>query len=294
MRVAVERAHEDAALREERRAADASLRSERDERAEKLAALLRFEREQTDQSLHVERDRADAAVATRDDFLGMVSHDLRTLLAGIAFDVALLLQDVPEGDHGRKTVRLGQHIQRYVARMNRLVGDLLDVVSIEAGKLHVEPAHHDAVRLLRETVEAFQPTAAAKGIALTAAVAKGSLLAEFDHERVLQVLANLVSNALKFTATGGTIAIEVAPYDGRVRFAVVDTGVGIPAARLGAVFERFWQSDPMARQGLGLGLFISRYIVEAHGGRIWVESEPGKGSAFYFTLPAAPAAAAET
>lgn len=279
---------EDRAVAEERRSADRELSDERDEGRRAIANLLRLERERTDRHLGIERNRSDNAVATRDEFLGMVSHDLRTLLGGIAFDAATLLRDTPDDDHGRKTTRIGEHIQRYVARMSRLVGDLLDIVSIEAGKLHVEAADHDVVRLLRETVEAFQPLAAAKGIAFTTRLAKQSLLAKLDHERVLQVLANLVSNAIRFTSEGGTIAVEVEPLGDEVRFSVIDTGSGIPANLLEAVFERFWQSDQkIQHQGLGLGLFISRCIVEAHGGRIWAESDVGKGSTFRFTLPAA-------
>lgn len=288
--VAAERARGDEQLERERRDADKNLRTERAARARAIADLLRFERDETDRRLHLERDRADAVVATRDDFLGMVSHDLRTLLGGIAFDAALLMHDVPDDEHGRKTLHLAEHITRYVARMNHLVGDLLDVVSIEAGKLHVEPRHYDATKLLREILEAFQLTASARGIVLTTEVAQGSLLAKFDYERVLQVLANLVSNAIKFTEQGGTIAVRVEPFEGAVRFSVSDTGKGIAPELLGAIFERFWQSDGKTQQGLGLGLYISRCIVEAHGGRIWAESELGKGSTVHFTLPAAPSA----
>jgi signal transduction histidine kinase len=145
----------------------------------------------------------------------------------------------------------------------------------------------DAIRLVRETVEAFQPSASAKGIALESQVAKDSLLARFDHECILQVLANLVSNAIKFTPEGGRISIRVEPAGEEVRFSVADSGPGISEENLERIFERFWQVSASDKRGLGLGLFISRCIVEAHGGRIWVESKTGEGSTFRFTLPGA-------
>jgi signal transduction histidine kinase len=146
----------------------------------------------------------------------------------------------------------------------------------------------DAILLVRETVEAFQPAAAAKGISLDSDVARDSLLARFDHERILQVLANLLSNAIKFTPEGGRISIRVEPAQEEVRFSVTDTGPGITEESLGRIFERFWQVRASDKRGLGLGLYISKCIVEAHGGRIWAESKPGAGSSFFFTLPGAP------
>jgi signal transduction histidine kinase len=119
------------------------------------------------------------------------------------------------------------------------------------------------------------------------ATTDGSLLVRIDHQRIFQVLANLVANALKFTDEDGTISVRAAPVAGEVRFSVADTGAGIPCEHLESIFERFWQVRSSDRRGLGLGLFISRSIVEAHGGRIWAESELGKGSMFFFTLPGA-------
>jgi signal transduction histidine kinase len=117
-------------------------------------------------------------------------------------------------------------------------------------------------------------------------------MAKFDHERILQVLANLLTNAIKFTPAGGRILLRVEPVGQDVCFSVADTGPGIPSHQLESVFERFWQARSEDRRGLGLGLFISKGIVEAHGGRIWAESQPGKGSTFSFTLAGAPAPSA--
>jgi signal transduction histidine kinase len=170
--------------------------------------------------------------------------------------------------------------------MNRLVGDLVDVVSIEAGRFAIAPTSCDAKALIREVLETFQPTASAKGISLNADT-DGSLLVRLDHERIFQVLANLLSNAIKFTDEDGTISVRVASVGSEARFSVADTGAGIAGNHLESIFERFWQVSQGDRRGLGLGLFISKCIVEAHGGRIWTESEIGKGSIFHFVLPGA-------
>jgi signal transduction histidine kinase len=284
-----ERAHEDAALQGERAAADADLRDERAERMRALAALLHMEREETDTRLLMERARADDGLATRDQFLGMVSHDLRTLLGGIALQAALLKRDVPEDEAGGKAIRGLEKIQRFTARMNRLIGDLLDVSSIEEGRLRVAPVLLDATAPVRESAEAFQPLASTRGLSLGVEIRGNTLMAKFDHERVLQVLANLLTNAIKFTPAGGRISLRVEAVGQDVCFSVADTGSGIPSAQLEAVFERFWQAHSEDRRGLGLGLYISKAIVEAHGGRIWAESQPDKGSTFSFTVPGAPA-----
>jgi signal transduction histidine kinase len=169
--------------------------------------------------------------------------------------------------------------------MNRLIGDLLDVVSMELGKLEMVTTREDATRVLTETVEGFQLAAEARKIKLTTEVAPGRYVATFDHDRILQVLANAVGNALKFTPPGGTITLRLGPDPGGIRFTVRDTGCGIAPDQRDAIFERFSQAAQADRRGLGLGLYIARCIVEAHGGKIWVESELGKGCAVHFTLP---------
>jgi signal transduction histidine kinase len=188
-------------------------------------------------------------------------------------------------DPAGKASRNAEIIQRFSARMNRLIGDLLDVASIEAGKLAVDPERHDAVRLCRESMDAFQLAASAQGIQFTCQSGADSLVAEFDHERILQVLTNLVGNALKFTAKGGHITVRVDRRGNDVCFAVEDTGEGIPSDRLEKIFDRFFQSHGSDRRGLGLGLFIAKSLVEAHAGRIWAESVLGRGTTFFFTLP---------
>jgi signal transduction histidine kinase len=282
--VAEERVLEDEALRGERAVADESLRREREASALALARLLPLEREKTDRFLLTERERSDEALSHRDDFLGIVSHDLRDLLGGIVMSAAVLAERAPasEGDDG---VVVGtKRIQRYAARMNRLIGDLVDVASIDAGRLALTPALADGAALVVEAVDTFQAAAATKKISLEAATVERSLPAQFDHDRILQVLANLITNSIKFTPPGGSIRVRAERDGADVRFCVTDTGAGIPADMLESVFERFWQVGKNDRRGLGLGLYISKCIVEAHGGRVWVESTIGGGSTFCFTL----------
>lgn len=280
-----ERASEDYSLAVERHNQREMLVNDRATSADHLAMLLHLEREQTDRDLLLERHRSDALVESRDDFLAIVSHDLRVLLGGIALSAFTTLNragDAPELQPFRDEA---QRTQRYVARMNRIVGDLLDVVSLDAGTLAVQPANHDAAEIVRELAELFTPLAAAAGVTLRCSVSDDSILGRFDHARVVQVLANLINNALKFTGAGGSIDVEVRAEGAFVAFSVRDTGPGIAAERLPTIFDRFARGE-RGPVGLGLGLYISRCIVEQHGGTLRVASEPGVGSTFTFTLPA--------
>ena len=285
-----ERALEDEVLKVERAAADEALRHEREETARVLSPLLPMEREKTDRHLLTERVRSDDALANRDDFLGMVSHDLRNLLGAIVVSSALLSKRAPEGDEGKVTRAETERIQRYAARMNRLVGDLLDVASIDSGRLAVARVRGDVAALLAETAEMYRGSASAKGIDLETELAERPLWAEFDHDRMLQVLANLIANAIKFTRPGGSIRVRGERTEGGLLLSVSDTGPGIDGDMLENIFKRFWQADENDRRGVGLGLYIVRSIVDAHGGRVWAESEVGQGSRFFVTLPG-PAAA---
>lgn len=284
--VARERAEEDMALQEERASADEILQKERVEAALVLARLLPLEREQTDRTLLTERARSDTAVSNRDNFLGIVSHDLRDLLGGIALSAALLSKRAPDDQEGARLLEETRRIERYVARMHGLIGDLLDVASIDAGMLSVTPVSGDLTVLLAEVLEMFQRIAAAKGISLQLEAVQSPLLADFDHNRLLQVLANLISNSIKFTPQGGSIWVSAERAGDEVRCSVRDTGSGIPEDMLGSVFERFWQVGKNDRRGRGLGLYISKCIVDAHGGRISAKSTLGEGSNFCFILPA--------
>jgi signal transduction histidine kinase len=190
---------------------------------------------------------------------------------------------VREGDE--RSVAAVQRIQRYAARMNRLLGDLVDVVSIDAGRLNIQRTPADARTLLVEAMDTFAPSAAEKGIAIVSLLGDAPLEASFDHDRLMQVVVNLITNALKFTPTGGTITVLAEQRAEDLHICVSDTGCGIDSAFSEAVFERFWQIGVNDRRGMGLGLYISRCIVEAHGGTIWLVSELGKGSELHLAIP---------
>jgi signal transduction histidine kinase len=283
--VAKERSLEDQAVREERADADESLRIERAEQV----TLLSAERTETDKDLSSERARSDAALATRDAFLGIVSHDLRNMLSGMMGFAGMISRDVTREDHVDRILKHAQQIQRSGARMNRLIGDLVDVASIEAGVLAVAREPGDPTHVVAEAVAAFQPQAAAKNVALTAEIPPRPSLVSFDPARLLQVLSNLLSNAIKFTPANGHVAVRTDRVGDEVVIAVSDSGVGIPSDQLEAVFARFVQVTKNDQRGVGLGLYISRSIVQGHGGRIWAESRIGQGSTFRVALPIDPA-----
>jgi signal transduction histidine kinase len=275
-------------VNEEQAVADDKLAAERAQLDRALSRLLAIERGETDGRLVIERDRSDRAVASRDDFMAIVSHDVRGILGAIAMSAEVLSNLPADGASAVRTQSEAQRIRRLTARMNRLIGDLLDVVSMETGKLSIQSTDQDATLVLSETMESFQLTAASQRVQLTSTTPAGQHRASFDHDRILQVLTNLVGNAMKFTPMGGTIAVHLTPVPDAIQFTVRDTGCGIANDRIEAMFERFSQAS-QDRRGLGLGLYIARCIVAAHGGAIWAESELGAGSAFHFTLPRASA-----
>ncbi len=275
------RAIEDRILQVERVSADRVLRRERSEHV----ALLSQERQATDEDLSHERARSDKALAMRDDFMGIVSHDLLNLLNAMVGISSLIEMEVAQENHVERVVAHARRVQRSGGRMRRLVGDLVDVASIEAGMLAVTRAVGDPAEVVTEAVETFQAQALGSGISLTADIAPGVPSIAFDAARILQVLCNLLSNALKFTPAQGSIVVTLEQVDDDVVCCVSDTGEGIPDDKLEAVFDRFVQLTKNDRRGVGLGLFISKCIVQGHGGRIWVENRAGAGSTFCFSLP---------
>jgi PAS domain S-box-containing protein len=234
-------------------------------------------------------ERAQRAIRTRDDFLAVVSHDLRNPLSSILTAAALLLTAFPASEQGALDKRKAELILRAAQRMLRIIGDLLDVAAIEAGRLSVETRRCTAGALVRSAVEMEHGLASAKPLVLESAFPAGGRFEVLcDRERVLQVFANLLGNAIKFTRPGGAITVRAEPRDGDALFSVTDTGPGIPPEQIPHVFDRFWRAKETARMGTGLGLTIAKGLVEAQGGRIWVESRVGAGTTFFFTLPLAP------
>ena len=182
-----------------------------------------------------------------------------------------------------------ERIIRATERMERLIRDLLDVARIEADRLAIVRRPIDAAAIVREAVEGASRRAESRQQTLRASLPDRPVAVSADSDRLLQVLANLIDNASKFAPEKGDIEVAVRLDGSAVRFSVSDTGPGIPAASLDDLFEPFWRGGDRSIEGAGLGLAIARGIVEAHGGRIWAESEPGAGSTFQFTLPVAPA-----
>jgi signal transduction histidine kinase len=179
-------------------------------------------------------------------------------------------------------------VRRAADRMNRMIQDLLDVKRMESGRLTIDATPELPTTLINDTIDMLRPLATGSTIRLESNVEEDLPPVLADAARIQQVLSNLVGNAVKFTPRDGRITVCAERIDGEVRFGVIDTGPGIPAEQLPHIFGRFWQAQASDRRGIGLGLAIAKGIVEAHNGRIWVESHVGLGSTFYFTLPAAP------
>lgn len=231
--------------------------------------------------------RARSVVVTRDEFLAIVSHDLRAPLSAMALAAALVEESAPPKEAGNPIRKWSKNIQHAARLMDRLISDLLDVTGFEKGKFQITLERRDVARIVVESVDIFLPLASAKSLRLDADVPDTPLFALCDQGRIAQVLSNLVRNAIQWTAKGGTISIRAERTGPECRIAIRDTGVGIPQGKLTHIFERFQQLSEEDRRGLGLGLYISKRLVEAHHGRIWAESQVGQGSTFFFTLPSA-------
>ncbi|HEU4412925.1 MAG TPA: ATP-binding protein [Polyangiaceae bacterium] len=232
------------------------------------------------------------AVRQRQDVLAVVSHDLRTPLGTVLMGATLLPDQCEDPDQGPARRRTLDMITRSVAQMDRLIKDLLDMSSIDAGHLALDRAPHSVDSLIEDTLETLRPLAARKSVQLEARASDEDVSLVCDRWRIVQVLSNLVGNAIKFTPEGGSIVLRTERVGRDVRFFVTDSGPGIDADRLPRVFERYWQANETATKGTGLGLYICKGIVEAHGGRIDVHSEVGRGTTFFFTLPLVPPEAA--
>jgi signal transduction histidine kinase len=293
-----ERAAADGLLELERTRADATIELERSARAAHHEGHV-TRRQETDARLLNERSEADAAVidlektkgalaqlrgeqARRTDLLGVVAHELRSPLSVVVLNGQLLTA-------GSETPALRDAAADVVcaaARMERLLADLLDVTRMQGGGFRVVKDEHDLGTLLVEVQRTYAPFFAARQLSFWVEVPPPGTLASFDHDRIVQVLSNLLGNAMKFTPTGGTVHLDAVLREGApLEIVLRNSGPGISATALPHVFDRFWQLDADTTRGLGLGLFICKTIVEAHGGRIRAESGLGDGATFRFTLP---------
>ena len=232
-------------------------------------------------------EQAQRAVRVREQILAVVSHDLKNPLATILMAAdALAKSGAPEERQGELPKAVGR-IRRAAERMLRLIEDLLDFASIETGHLAIKRQPQDPGLMIQETLASFENIAQEKRQRLTASVEPNLPKVDCDRDRILQVLFNLVGNATNAAAEGGHVTLRVEARGNDLLFAVSDDGPGISEEDLAHLFERYWRGGEAKYMGTGLGLSIARGIVNAHGGRIWVESEPGRGATFLFTVPAA-------
>jgi len=223
----------------------------------------------------------------KDVFLADVIHELKTPLAAAKAQAQLALHQLGEKRADAGTARALRLISQQIDRLNRLVGDLLEASRLESGKLELQPVEFDLTALLEEMRLRMQPLSDRHPIQIQA---PDTLPLVADRDRIEQVLANLLSNAIRYSPEGGAIQLRAEQKGNEVRVIIKDHGLGIPQGQQQLVFERFGRAHGTAFGGLGLGLAISKGIVDAHGGRIWVESDgvPGKGSVFHLELPLHP------
>ncbi|HEY9720947.1 MAG TPA: PAS domain-containing sensor histidine kinase [Oscillatoriaceae cyanobacterium] len=245
-------------------------------------------RKKLERSLQEQNDQLKALDSLKNDFVNAVSHDLRTPLTSIR-GFAEFLEDGIGGPLNTMQLGFVRELQKATNRLEGLVSGLLDFARLQAGTFRLNPETVDLKQLVGEILASFMPQAEAAGVQLKLAPETASATLLLDAPRIQQVLSNLLSNAIKFTPSGGTVSVSIRREGDGARVEVADTGVGIAAMDIPRLFQRFSQLDAgMKRGGTGLGLWISRSIVEAHGGEISVRSRPGAGSTFWFTLPAAP------
>ena len=294
-----ERQISDEVLESERRHVDSILETERHENGAGAQQSFQAERKETDKNLSYERTQTDvevqreknahvatqAALTTRDEFLAIVSHDLRNPLGCISMVAELVTSSSYYSAADDETKEHIDMIGRNAREGLRLISDLLDMECMAQGKLGLVINFYEVSDIITDSIQTFKHQASFKAIALKVGSPNAGGRVWCDRDRMAQVLSNLIGNAIKFTPSGGEITLSVLPGDVEFQISVADTGRGIPESMRKTVFERFWQIGKQDRKGLGLGLYISHMIVEAHGGRMWVESENGKGSTFTFTLP---------
>ena len=228
-------------------------------------------------------DTVRASLRARDEMVGVVSHDLRNPVAAIKMLSGTLLRSPDSG--GTQAHESIELICQAAEQMDTLIRDLLDVDRLDAGKLVVAALPVDPSVLLADSLQTLRPLVEQKGISLDLRLENDLPKVMADRERVQQALSNLIGNAIKFSPAGSKIVVVPRKEADEVVISVVDTGKGITAEQLPRVFDRYWQSSRTDRQGAGLGLAIAKGIVEAHGGRIWIESKPGEGTTASFSLP---------
>lgn len=263
-----------AAVTTERRRAESALREANDELEARVQQRTTELRE---------------AILARDQMLGVVAHDLRNPLTAAQVAAAAILRALPDDAGSGLPRNAALTVEFSVQRATRLIRDLLDVTRLEAGTLVLERRPQAPRELVVEVTDTLGQVVSESALDLQADVEPDLPPVVGDSERLFRVFSNLVENAAKFTPPGGRIRIGARRDEKSVLFSVADTGAGIATEDVPHVFDRYWQGRPTDRRGAGLGLTIAKGIIDAHGGRIWVETTPGRGSTFCFTIPFATA-----
>ncbi|WP_437299976.1 sensor histidine kinase [Sorangium sp. So ce426] len=228
--------------------------------------------------------RAEAAERILRETVSTISHDLRNSLSVIVVSARMLMRSVPQEGPGRRQL---EAITRAADEINQLAQDLVDAMSIENGSLKVGKGAHEVEPILDKAIELVAPTVALKPLEIAKELPHELPPIACDRERIVQVIATLLGNAMRFTPKGGRITVRAEPSGTDARFSISDTGPGISPEQQLLLFARHAPPRRPMGQGMGLAAFVTKGIVEAHGGTIWVESSPGQGSTFFFTIPAA-------
>ena len=258
------------------------------ENIEQLAQTLEERVARRTQDLQIANERLQELDQLKSSFVSIVSHELRTPMTSIKGLVENMLDGLTGNLNERQTFYLGR-VKYNIERLTRMINDLLDLSRIEAGRMDLHQTAVNMGSLAREVVETLQPMAQEHSLILDTHISAALGLISGDRDKLIQIFTNLINNALKFTEPPGTVTVEVKQEDGMIQTSVVDTGCGIPFEEQQYIFERFYrgQSSEMKNRGAGLGLAITKSLVELHGGSIWVESIPGESTRFCFILPVA-------
>lgn len=287
----------------ERSVVDLAMKHERSQKKDIMSLFLKQERQQTDKNLHEERTQTDLEVSnakhllthekkahsktkgeltSREEFLAIVSHDLKNPMGNISLCAEFLLDEI-NADIAPDLKLNIELIKRNADSALRLIADILDMERIARGKLQLELKSQDIGKIIAESIDGFSKAAQSRKIDLHMTIT--DIVVVCDRERLLQVLSNLIGNAVKFTPEGGKITLAAMTKENEVVVMVGDTGPGIPAEKIESIFGRYTQLGFQVRTGLGLGLYIAKMIIKAHGGRLWVDSKVGEGSTFSFSIP---------
>lgn len=257
------------------------------EDAEQLAQTLEERVAERTQDLQSANERLQELDQLKSSFVSIVSHELRTPMTSIKGLVENMLDGLTGNLNERQTFYL-ERVKYNIERLTRMINDLLDLSRIESGRMDLHPSPVNLGSLAREVVETLQPMAQERSLVLEAHIPATVVLIHVDRDKLIQIFTNLIINALKFTESPGAVTVEVRQLeDGSIQTCIIDTGCGIPLEEQQTIFERFYrgQSSEMKNRGAGLGLAITKSLVELHGGSIWVVSTPEEGSRFCFTLP---------